>query len=112
MLFRSIGALAGAVVGGALGYYEYHSGNTITVGRGVLGGRGRTPPHIINHQPPRGLGNAAIDGVDALTRDPLDASRGIYRCQTCQCRYHADTMQLLSNGACTGCNSQTFTRVT
>ena len=118
LTFAFIGALAGAVVGGAIGYYEYHSGNTITVGRGALGtfgalgGRGRTPPHIIDHQPPRGLGNAAIDGVDALTRDPLDAARGIYRCQTCQCRYHADTMQLLSNGACTGCNSQTFTRVT
>lgn len=103
--YAFFGGLAGAVLGAAIGYYEYSSGNTL--GSGIR----RAPPRIIDHQPPRGLTDNTIDGVDALTREPLSAARGIFRCQSCSRSYHVDTIQTVSNGECAGCHSRTFTRV-
>jgi hypothetical protein len=44
--------------------------------------------------------------IDAFTGEPLDARRGLYRCEDCRAIYHADTFALLARehgGRCAGC---------
>jgi len=48
--------------------------------------------------------------TDAFTGEPLDARRGLYRCDNCRATYHADTFALLAREhggrcvACSGCS--------
>jgi hypothetical protein len=59
-------------------------------------------------------GDAAPDvsgQTDAFTGEPLDASRGLYRCDDCRATYHADTFALLARehgGRCVACRGRSI----
>ena len=49
--------------------------------------------------------------TDAFTGEPLDARRGLYRCEDCRATYHADTFALLSRehgGRCVACSGRSL----
>lgn len=57
-----------------------------------------------------------FDGLlDAVTKAPLDPSRGIYRCSRCSACYHTDSYEMLqieNSGRCLACQSSSVNRVT
>ena len=59
-------------------------------------------------------GDAAPDvagQTDAFTGEPLDARRGLYRCDDCRATYHADTFALLARehgGRCVACRGRSI----
>jgi len=49
--------------------------------------------------------------TDAFTGEPLDARRGLYRCDDCRATYHAETFALLSRehgGRCVACSGRSL----
>ncbi len=49
--------------------------------------------------------------TDAFTGEPLDARRGLYRCDDCRATYHADTFSLLARehgGRCVACRGRSI----
>ena len=72
---------------------------------------GRGPVHFDTSADPPGAAGPDVSGqTDAFTGEPLDARRGLYRCDNCRATYHADTFALLAREhggrcvACSGCS--------
>jgi hypothetical protein len=60
---------------------------------------------------PGGAASDVSGQTDAFTGEPLDARRGLYRCDDCRATYHADTFRLLARehgGRCVACRGRSI----
>jgi hypothetical protein len=71
---------------------------------------GRGPVRFDTPEDETGEATPDVSGqTDAFTGEPLDARRGLYRCDDCRATYHADTFALLARehgGRCVVCRGR------
>jgi DNA-directed RNA polymerase subunit RPC12/RpoP len=72
---------------------------------------GRGPVRFDTSEHAGGSGPDVSGQTDAFTGEPLDAHRGLYRCDDCRATYHADTFALLARehaGRCVACSGRSL----
>lgn len=73
---------------------------------------GRGPVRFDTSEDATGGAAPNVSGqTDAFTGEPLDARRGLYRCDDCRATYHADTFALLTRehgGRCVACHGRSL----
>jgi hypothetical protein len=100
------GGIIGGIIGAIVGYIETQRGSLFSL---------RRRPRAFTFDQPAQLNSnprASLNERDALTQEPLDGTRPVYRCLNCQAQYLEATLRS-ENNRCANqrCNQTSFERV-